>query len=204
MTGLLNQTPNLEAMTYSYHFLCCQVLSYFLGMFRNALDQPDLQTKSTETSLSAQEITLALDSFLVNNKNMETMLDREVVPLLFSFIAKGKATGKEKAIESLLLISESSKGKAQIMSYVGANYGKPGIQEAAKRLGLELKRPQATRGNLLFITLYFSTRLTLMCFLFFTSKSLQIYVGTITYMLQPLGKGKELLAANGHHLLKSL
>lgn len=172
-------------------------------MFRNALDQPDLQTKSTETSLSAQEITLALDSFLVNNKNMETMLDREVVPLLFSFIAKGKATGKEKAIESLLLISESSKGKAQIMSYVGANYGKPGIQEAAKRLGLELKRPQAPRGNLLFITLYFSTRLPLMCFLFFTS-SLQIYVGTITYMLQPLGKGKELLAANAYHLLKSL
>ena len=81
------------------------------------------------------------------------MIDRDVVPLLFSFIAKGKVTEKEKAFKSLLVISsKSSRGQGQIISHLRANYGKPGIQEAAKRLGLEQKRPQATKGNLLFYT----------------------------------------------------
>ena len=122
-------------------------------MFRNALDQPDLRSKSMGTALSAQEIKLVLDTFLFNNRNVETMLDRDVVPLLFSFIAKGKVTEKEKAFKSLLVISsKSSRGKGQIISHLRANYGKPGIQEAAKRLGLEQKRPQTTQGNLLLYT----------------------------------------------------
>ena len=105
------------------------------------------------TTLSAQEIKLVLDTFLFNNRNVETMLDRDVVPLLFSFIAKGKVTEKEKAFKSLLVISsKSSRGKGQIISHLRANYGKPGIQEAAKRLGLEQKRPQTTQGNLLLYT----------------------------------------------------
>lgn len=114
-------------------------------MFRNALDQPDLRSKSMGTALSAQEIKLVLDTFLFNNRNVETMLDRDIVPLLFSFIAKGKVTEKEKAFKSLLVISsKSSRGKGQIISHLRTNYGKPGIQEAAKRLGLEQKRPQHT------------------------------------------------------------
>ena len=122
-------------------------------MFRNALDQPDLRSKSMGTALSAQEIKLVVDTFLFNNRNVETMLDRDVVPLLFSFIAKGKVTEKEKAFKSLLVISsKSSRGKGQIISHLRTNYGKPGIQEAAKRLGLEQKRPQTTEGNLLFYT----------------------------------------------------
>ena len=105
------------------------------------------------TALSAQEIKLVLDTFLFNNRNVETMLDRDVVPLLFSFIAKGKVTEKEKAFKSLLVISsKSSRGKGQIISHLRANYGKTGIQEAAKWLGLEQKRPQTTQGNLLLYT----------------------------------------------------
>ena len=121
-------------------------------MFRNALDQPDLRSKSMATALSAQEIKLVLDTFLFNNRNVETMLDRDVVPLLFSFIAKGKVTEKEKAFKSLLVISsKSSRGKGQIISHLRANYGKPGIQEAAKRLGLEQKSPKRHK-----VTSYFT------------------------------------------------
>ena len=106
------------------------------------------------TALSAQEIKLVLDTFLFNNRNVKTMLDRDVVALLFSFIAKGKVTEKEKAFKSLLVISsKSSRGKGQIISHLRTNYGKPGIQEAAKRLGLEQKRPQTTQGSLLLYTL---------------------------------------------------
>lgn len=130
-----------------------QVLSYFLGMFHNALDQPDLRSTSVGTALSAQEIKLVLDTFLFSNRNVETILDRDVLPLLFSFVAKGKVTEKEKAFKSLLVISsKSSRGKGHIISHLRANYGKPGIQEAAKSLGLEQKRPQMTQGNLLFYT----------------------------------------------------
>ena len=88
-----------------------------------------------------------------SNRNVETILDRDVLPLLFSFVAKGKVTEKEKAFKSFLVISsKSSRGKGHIISHLRANYGKPGIQEAAKRLGLEQKRPQTTQGNLLFYT----------------------------------------------------
>ena len=115
------------------------------------LDQPDLRSTSMGTALSAQEIKLVLDTFLYNNRNVETILDRDVVPLLFSFVAKGKVTEKEKAFKSLLVISSKrSRGKGNIISHLRANYGKPGIQEVAKRLGLEQKRPQTTQGNLLF------------------------------------------------------
>ena len=103
------------------------MLSYFLGKFRNALGQPDLRSKSMGTALSAQEIKLVLDTFLFNNRNVETMVNRDVVPLLFSFMAKGKVSEKEKAFKSLLVISSrSSRGKglsyrtcAQIMANLG-------------------------------------------------------------------------------------
>ena len=127
------------------------MLSYFLGMFRNALDQPDLRSKSMGTALSAQEIKLVLDTFLFNNRNVETMLDRGVLPLLFSSIAKGRFTEKEKSFTLLVISSKSSRGKGQIISQLRANYGKPGIQEAAKRLGLEHRGPKRHK-----VTSYFT------------------------------------------------
>ena len=63
-------------------------------MFHNALDQPDLRSTSLGTALSAQEIKLVLDTFLFSNRNVETILDRDVLPLLFSFDAKGKSLKK--------------------------------------------------------------------------------------------------------------
>ena len=65
-------------------------------MFRNALDQTDLRSKSMATVLSAQESKLVLDTFLFNNRNVETMLDRDVVPLLFHSSLKEKSLKKRK------------------------------------------------------------------------------------------------------------
>lgn len=103
------------------------MLSYFIGMFRNALDQPDLRSKSMGTALSAQEIKLVVDTFLFNNRNVETMLDRDVVPLLFSFIAKGKVTEKKKLSNHFLSLQvkapeakdRSYRTCAQIMANLG-------------------------------------------------------------------------------------
>ena len=97
----------------------CQlrVLSYLLGMLRNALDQPDLRGRSEGTTWSALEIAVGLGNLLVNEQNMEIMLDRDVVSLLVSLIGKGGVTEKECAANALWVIAKDSKGKAKIKEW---------------------------------------------------------------------------------------
>ena len=131
-----------------------QVLSYLLGMLRNALDQPDLRGRSEGTTWSALEIAVGLGNLLVNEQNMEIMLDRDVVPLLISLIGKGAVNEKECAANALWVISKNSKGKAKIKETANAmeelsrlcTSGNQAVQEAAKRVLLELKDARNTPG----------------------------------------------------------
>lgn len=124
-------------------------------MLRNALDQSDLRGRSEGTTWSAQEITVGLGNLVVNENNMEAMLDRDVVPLLISLIGKGGATEKECAANALWIIAKTSKGKAKIKETANATEeltrlsksGNQSVQEAAKRVLLELKETSTTQGN---------------------------------------------------------
>ena len=132
-----------------------QVISYLIGLLRNALSQSDLQTRSEGTTWSCHEIADGLCNLVVNEKNMEVMLDRDVLPLLISLIGKGDATEKECAANPLWIIAKASKGKAKIMETANAmeeltrlsKSGNQAIQEAAKRVLLELKETRTTRGT---------------------------------------------------------
>ena len=131
-----------------------QVLSYLLGMLRNALDQPDLRGRSEGTTWSALEIAVGLGNLLVNEQNMEIMLDRDVVPLLISLIGKGAVNEKECTANALWVIAKNSKGKAKIKETANAmeqlsrlsTCGNQAVQDAAKRVLLELKDARNTRG----------------------------------------------------------
>ena len=132
-----------------------QVISYLVGMLRNALNQSDLRGRSEGTTWSCHEIADGLCNLVVNEKNMEAMLDRDVLPLLISLIGKGGATEKECAANTLWIIAKTSKGKAKIRETANAmeeltrlsKSGNQAIQEAAKRVLLELKETRTTRGT---------------------------------------------------------
>lgn len=137
-------------------FVVLQVISYLIGMLRNALGQSDLRGRSDGTTWSAQEIADGLGNLVVNEKNMEVMLDRDIVPLMISLIGKGGPTEKECAANALWNIAKTSKGKAKIKETANAmeeltrlsKSGNQSIQEAAKRVLLELKETaRTTRGN---------------------------------------------------------
>ena len=135
--------------------LLFQVLSYILGMLRNALDQPDLRSRSEGSSWSAQEIAVGLGNLLFNERNLETMLDRDVVALLVSLIGKGGIIEKECAANSLWIIAKNSKGKAKIKESASAmeelsrtsKSANQAVQEAAKRVLLELRETAYRQGN---------------------------------------------------------
>ena len=132
-----------------------QVISYLIGMLRNALGQSDLHGRSDGTTWSAQEIADGLGNLVFNEKNMEVMLDRDVVPLMISLIGKGGPTEKECAANILWTIAKTSKGKEKIKGTGNAveeltrlsKSGNQSVQEAAKRVLLELKETRITRGN---------------------------------------------------------
>lgn len=123
-------------------------------MLRNALDQPNLHSKSDGTSWSALEIAVGLGNLLVNEQNLEIMLDRDIVPLLISLIGKGGVTERECAANGLWVIAKNSKGKVKIKETANAmeelsrlsTSGNQAVQEAAKRVLLELKEVRNTRG----------------------------------------------------------
>jgi len=89
---------------------------------------------------------------------MEVMLDRDVLPLLISLIGKGDATEKECAANTLWIIAKTSKGKTKIKETSNAmqeltrlsKSSDQAIQEAAKRVLLELKETRTTQGTGLF------------------------------------------------------
>ena len=132
-----------------------QVISYLIGMLRNALGQSDLRGRSEGTTWSCHEIADGLCNLVVNEKNMEVMLDRDVLPLLISLIGKGDATEKECAANILWIIAKTSKGKTKIKETSNAmeeltrlsKSGNQAIQEAAKRVLLELKETRTTQGR---------------------------------------------------------
>ena len=82
-------------------------------------------------------------------------MDKDVVPLLISLIDKGDATEKECAANTLWVIAKTSKGKAKIIETSNAmeeltrlsKSGNQAIQEAAKRVLLELKEGRSTGGT---------------------------------------------------------
>ena len=82
------------------------------------------------------------------------MLDRDVVPLLISLIGKGAVNEKECAANALWVIAKNSKGKAKIKETANAmeklsrlcTSGNQAVQEAAKRVLLEMKDARNTRG----------------------------------------------------------
>ena len=137
------------------HFVVFQVISYLIGMLRNALGQSDLRGRSEGTTWSCHEIADGLCNLVVNEKNMVVMLDRDVLPLLISLIGKGDATEKECAANILWIIAKTSKGKTKIKETSNAmeeltrlsKSGNQAIQEAAKRVLLELKETRTTQGR---------------------------------------------------------
>ena len=87
---------------------------------------------------------------------MEAMLDRDILPLLISLIGKGDATDKECAANTLWIIAKTSIGKgkdqwkpANAMEELTrlSKSGNQAIQDAAKRVLLELKETRTTRGT---------------------------------------------------------
>ena len=135
-----------------------QVISYLIDMLRNALSQSDLRGRSEDTSWSCHEIAYGLSNLVLNKNNMKVMLDSDVLPLLISLIDKGDATEKECAANTLWIIAKTSKGKAKIIETSNAmeeltrlsKSGNQAIQEAAKRVLLELKETRITQGIELF------------------------------------------------------
>ena len=123
-------------------------------MLRNTLDQPDLHSKLEGGAWSAIEIAVGLGNLLVNEHNLEILLDRDIVSLLVSLISKGGVTEKECAANALWVISKNSKGKAKIKETANAmeelsrlcTSGNQAVQEAAKRVLLELKDARNTPG----------------------------------------------------------
>ncbi|XP_073234816.1 neuralized-like protein 4 [Porites lutea] len=130
-----------------------KVLSYILGMLRNALDQKI--RRSEGLSWSAQEIAVGLGNLLFNERNLETMLDRDVVALLVSLIDKGGIIEKECAANALWIIAKNSKGKAKIKESASAmeelsrtsKSENQDVQEAAKRVLLELRETAYKQGD---------------------------------------------------------
>ena len=127
-------------------------------MLRNALSQSDLRGRSEDTSWSCLEIAYGLSNLVLNKNNMKVMLDSDVLPLLISLIDEGDATEKECAANTLWIIAKTSKGKAKIIETSNAmeeltrlsKSGNQAIQEAAKRVLLELKETRITQGIELF------------------------------------------------------
>ena len=123
-------------------------------MLHNALHQSDLRSGSERSTWSCHEIVDGLGNLILNDKNMEAMLDGDVLPLLISLIDKGDATEKECAANTLWIIAKTSKGKAKIMETSNAmeeltrlsKSGNQAIQEAAKRVLLKLQETRITQG----------------------------------------------------------
>lgn len=125
-------------------------------MLRNALDQPDLRGRSENSAWSAQEIAVGVSNLLFNERNLEAMLDRDVVALLISLISKGGVTEKECAANALWVIAKNPKGKVKIKETDNAmeqllrisTSGNQAVQEAVKRVLLELKDTRNIQGTL--------------------------------------------------------
>ncbi|XP_020620243.1 uncharacterized protein LOC110057985 [Orbicella faveolata] len=132
-----------------------RVISYLIGMLRSTLGRSNLEFSSEGATWSCHEIADGLSNLVVNEKNMEAMLDRDALPLFISLIVKGGATEKECAANALWIIAKTSKGKAKIKETANAmeeltrlsKSGNQAIQEAAKRVLLELKETRTTRGT---------------------------------------------------------
>ena len=141
------------------HYFVFQVISYLTGLLRNALSQSDLRGRSHgHSTWSCHEIADGLSILALNEKNMEVMLERDVLPLLISLIDKGDATEKECAANTLWIIAKTSKGKAKIIETSNAREeltrlsksDNQAIQEAAKRVLLKLEETRITQGIDLF------------------------------------------------------
>ena len=151
---------------HNFTFVVLQVISTLIGMLRNALGQSDLQSELEGSKWTAHEIADGLGNLVFNENNMEVMLDRGIVPLLISLIGKGGPTEKECAANTLWAIAKNTKGKAKIMGTANAveelarlsKCGNQSLQEAAKRVLLELKETRTTGGNR-------SVLLIIMCYL---------------------------------------
>ncbi|PFX18848.1 Neuralized-like protein 4 [Stylophora pistillata] len=132
-----------------------RVISYLIGLLRNALNQSDLRGRSGGSAWSAQEIADGLGNLVVNEKNMEVMLERDVVPLMILLLEKGGDTEKECAANTLWIIAKTSKGKAKIKETPAAieeltrlsKRSNQSVQAAAKRVLLELKETTFTQGS---------------------------------------------------------
>lgn len=124
-------------------------------MLRNALNQSDLQGRFDGSTWSAQEIADGLGNLVVNEKNMEVMLERDVVLLMISLLEKGGDTEKECAANTLWIVAKTSKGKAKIKETAAATEeltrlsksSNQSVQAAAKRVLLKLKETTYTQGE---------------------------------------------------------
>ena len=124
-------------------------------MLQNALNQSDLRGRLNGSAWSAQEIADGLGNLVVNEKNMEVMLERDVVPLMISLLEKGGDTEKERAANTLWIIAKTSKGKAKIKETAAATEeltrlsksSNQSVQAAAKRVLLELEETTYTQGE---------------------------------------------------------
>ena len=129
-------------------------------MLQSALNHSDLKGSSDGSTWHAQEIADGLGNLVVNEKNMEVMLERDVVPLMISLLEKGGDTEKECAANTLWIIAKTSKGKANIKETAAATEeltrlsksSNQSVQAAAKRVLLELEKTTYTQGE---STIYF-------------------------------------------------
>ena len=135
-------------------------------MLQNALNQSDLRGRLNGSAWSTQEIADGLGNLVVNEKNMEVMLERDVVPLMISLLEKDGDTEKERAANTLWIIAKTSKGKAKIKETAAATEeltrlsksSNQSVQAAAKRVLLELEETTYTQGE---STIHFLSFITL-------------------------------------------
>ena len=123
-----------------------------IGLLRSALNHSDLKVRSDGSTWHAQEIADGLGNLVVNKKNMEVMLERDVVPLMISLLEKGGDTEKERAANTLWIIAKTSKGKAKIKETAAATKeltrlsksSNQSVQAAAKRVLLVFEKGEST------------------------------------------------------------
>ena len=132
-----------------------KVIGYLIGMLKNAVGQPNLRGSMEGSTWSALEIAVGLGNIAVNDKNKELMIDQDVVPPLIDLMNKGGDMEQECAANALWALAKISGGRVKIqqtpravetLSKFGRS-GKQAVQEAAKRVLLELKQQETRRTS---------------------------------------------------------
>ena len=104
---------------------------------------------------SALEIAVGVGNIAANDKNKELMIDQDIVLPLIDLMNKGGDMEQECAANALWALAKISGGRVKIQQTPRAvetltkfgRSGKQAVQEAAKRVLLELKQQETRRTS---------------------------------------------------------